>query len=108
MKNINLDDLSDILSFFASFLIIQKLLFPNNNDNDKQKLYNRFAVYLETISNFIDLKTALITYEEYQNKEEKVPKLELAYRHLLMSRIYSCIACIYLIKYVYESGNGDI
>ncbi|NLG81797.1 MAG: hypothetical protein GX490_04630 [Bacilli bacterium] len=108
MKEINLDDLSDIMSFFASFLIIQKSIFPSNNDSDKQKIYNLFAAYLETLSNFLDLTTAINTYEEYQKKEDKDPKLELAYRHLLMGRIYACIASLYLLKYVYESGGGDI
>lgn len=106
-----LDDISSFLGLVSIILSIQSSLASRQETEQCQQFSDRViivSVFIAACSSFIDLSTAKLTYDQLINSKKKVSKKQIkAGEDLLLSRIFSVLAVIYLIKATLES-TGDI
>lgn len=105
--------LAVILSIEADYTEFTRINIKESQDYSAN--LTLIAVYLSTISNFIDLGTALYEFDEIMNNIENEDPLNVsAIKDLLLSRILSVGSVILLLRATYKSieagdqGEDDI
>ncbi len=104
-----LDDISSFLSLIGEILSIQSSIIERREqkNNNKANKVLIIAVYMASISAFIDLGIAKKNYDDLINRKDYVDPISISSaKDLLISRLFSVLAAIYLIKATLKQDNA--
>ncbi|HEY8364563.1 MAG TPA: hypothetical protein VIK84_03240 [Haloplasmataceae bacterium] len=106
-----LNDLCSFLDLVSLILSIQssQILRKKANSNKEKTSENilLIAVFLSVCSNFIELSAAKKAYDDLSNKPDANPQNLSAASDLLISRLYSTIGAIYLLRATLKAQSSE-